>query len=327
MPFGQRSNPCSQPRTDPILWAVIDRGSPTGFVSRPCSSDWSPAARGWTLSAWSEGRSRTPPCVHGGTSGKRSGCLTSSSTRLSVPTTRSSDWISPRPLSTDLSTRLRWVAKEPAPTPRTGGNQGGSGPCSPTARASPSAGPPTVPTATTPSSSPTRLRQPSNEDSSATWRPCTSTAAMTPRPSGPHARTSGWPMSSVPASDGREPSQARNEPPSTDVLGCAGRSSGPIPGCPTSGSSDATLTAGSPTALLRWPSPSPCSSRRSSSIGGIAGLPDRAAYPRMLLVRALEYAKEVGAAVYGIGGRDGGYTAEVADACICFPLFTTIATR
>jgi len=37
------------------------------------------------------------------------------------------------------------------------------------------------------------------------------------------------------------------------------------------------------------------------------------------LVRALEYAKEVGAAVYGIVGRDGGYTAEVADACIVIP--------
>ena len=37
------------------------------------------------------------------------------------------------------------------------------------------------------------------------------------------------------------------------------------------------------------------------------------------LVRALEYAKEIGAAVYGIVGRDGGYTAKVADACIVIP--------
>lgn len=37
------------------------------------------------------------------------------------------------------------------------------------------------------------------------------------------------------------------------------------------------------------------------------------------LVRALEYAKEVGASIYGIVGRDGGYTAEVADACIVIP--------
>jgi len=37
------------------------------------------------------------------------------------------------------------------------------------------------------------------------------------------------------------------------------------------------------------------------------------------LVRALEYAIEVGASVFGIVGRDGGYTAEVADACIVIP--------
>lgn len=37
------------------------------------------------------------------------------------------------------------------------------------------------------------------------------------------------------------------------------------------------------------------------------------------LVRALEYAKEVGAQVCGIVGRDGGYTAKVADACAIVP--------
>ncbi len=37
------------------------------------------------------------------------------------------------------------------------------------------------------------------------------------------------------------------------------------------------------------------------------------------LVRALELAKEVGASVYGIVGRDGGYTAQVADACVLVP--------
>lgn len=37
------------------------------------------------------------------------------------------------------------------------------------------------------------------------------------------------------------------------------------------------------------------------------------------LVRALEHAKEVGASVFGIVGRDGGYTAEIADACIVIP--------
>ncbi len=37
------------------------------------------------------------------------------------------------------------------------------------------------------------------------------------------------------------------------------------------------------------------------------------------LVRAVEYAKAVGAAVCGIVGRDGGYTAKVADACVIVP--------
>ena len=37
------------------------------------------------------------------------------------------------------------------------------------------------------------------------------------------------------------------------------------------------------------------------------------------LVRALECAQEVGADIYGIVGRDGGYTAEVASACIVIP--------
>ena len=37
------------------------------------------------------------------------------------------------------------------------------------------------------------------------------------------------------------------------------------------------------------------------------------------LVRALQYAKEVGAAIVGVVGRDGGYTAKVADACVLVP--------
>ncbi len=37
------------------------------------------------------------------------------------------------------------------------------------------------------------------------------------------------------------------------------------------------------------------------------------------LVRALEYAKQVGAVIAGIVGRDGGYTALVADACVIIP--------
>lgn len=37
------------------------------------------------------------------------------------------------------------------------------------------------------------------------------------------------------------------------------------------------------------------------------------------LVRALELAVEVGAKIFGVVGRDGGYTAEVADACVVIP--------
>lgn len=37
------------------------------------------------------------------------------------------------------------------------------------------------------------------------------------------------------------------------------------------------------------------------------------------LVTALQYAKQVGAKVVGVVGRDGGYTAKVADACAIIP--------
>lgn len=37
------------------------------------------------------------------------------------------------------------------------------------------------------------------------------------------------------------------------------------------------------------------------------------------LVMALQFAKEVGASVIGVVGRDGGYTAKVADACVVIP--------
>jgi D-sedoheptulose 7-phosphate isomerase len=37
------------------------------------------------------------------------------------------------------------------------------------------------------------------------------------------------------------------------------------------------------------------------------------------LVRAIQFGKQVGATVCGIVGRDGGYTAKVADACVIVP--------
>jgi D-sedoheptulose 7-phosphate isomerase len=38
------------------------------------------------------------------------------------------------------------------------------------------------------------------------------------------------------------------------------------------------------------------------------------------LVRCIEVAREVGAAVFGIVGRDGGYTKVMADACVVIPV-------
>lgn len=37
------------------------------------------------------------------------------------------------------------------------------------------------------------------------------------------------------------------------------------------------------------------------------------------LVRAVDVAREAGAPIFGVVGRDGGYTAQVADACVVIP--------
>ena len=37
------------------------------------------------------------------------------------------------------------------------------------------------------------------------------------------------------------------------------------------------------------------------------------------LIRALEYAKDVGARIFGIVGRTGGFTAKIADVCVIVP--------
>lgn len=37
------------------------------------------------------------------------------------------------------------------------------------------------------------------------------------------------------------------------------------------------------------------------------------------LVRAVQYAREIGASIVGIVGRDGGFTASMADACVIVP--------
>jgi D-sedoheptulose 7-phosphate isomerase len=55
------------------------------------------------------------------------------------------------------------------------------------------------------------------------------------------------------------------------------------------------------------------------SVGG--GNVDKNISPN--LVEALKYAKSVGAKVTGVVGRDGGYTAQVADACVIVPTVNT----
>lgn len=44
------------------------------------------------------------------------------------------------------------------------------------------------------------------------------------------------------------------------------------------------------------------------------------------LVRAVAYAREVGAAIIGIVGRDGGYTGQMADACVIVPTVNVVHT-
>ena len=51
------------------------------------------------------------------------------------------------------------------------------------------------------------------------------------------------------------------------------------------------------------------------SVGG--GSLERNVSPN--LVRALQFGQQVGAQIVGVVGRDGGYTAQVADACVIVP--------
>jgi len=43
------------------------------------------------------------------------------------------------------------------------------------------------------------------------------------------------------------------------------------------------------------------------------------------IVHALKYAQQVGASICGVVGRDGGYTARVADACVVIPVVNPAA--
>lgn len=79
-----------------------------------------------------------------------------------------------------------------------------------------------------------------------------------------------------------------------------------------------TNDEGWPTVFEAWLRVSKLRSRDAIlvfSVGG--GSVERNVSPN--LVTALDYAKSVGASVLGIVGRDGGYTARVADVCVIIP--------
>ena len=79
-----------------------------------------------------------------------------------------------------------------------------------------------------------------------------------------------------------------------------------------------TNDEGWPTVFVEWLRVSRLRERDAVlvfSVGG--GSVERNVSPN--IVSALEYAKSVGATILGIVGRDGGYTARVADACVVIP--------
>jgi D-sedoheptulose 7-phosphate isomerase len=91
--------------------------------------------------------------------------------------------------------------------------------------------------------------------------------------------------------------------------------------CPTDNVSELTARTndeGWDTVFVQWLKGSRLCSRDMVfvfSVGG--GDLDRNISPN--LVRALEYAKKMAATICGVVGRNGGYTAQVADACVIVP--------
>lgn len=72
------------------------------------------------------------------------------------------------------------------------------------------------------------------------------------------------------------------------------------------------------TSFANWLKASRLTSRDCLLVFSVGG-GDVALKVSMNLVRALELAKEVGARIGAIVGRDGGFTATVADACVLIP--------
>jgi len=72
------------------------------------------------------------------------------------------------------------------------------------------------------------------------------------------------------------------------------------------------------TAFANWLAVSRLSAKDMVLVFSVGG-GDVARQVSVSIVRALELARERGATIAGIVGRDGGYTAKVADACVIVP--------
>jgi D-sedoheptulose 7-phosphate isomerase len=72
------------------------------------------------------------------------------------------------------------------------------------------------------------------------------------------------------------------------------------------------------TTFARWLQTSKLCSRDGVFVFSVGG-GDRTKNISANIVEALTYAQDVGATILGVVGRNGGYTAEVADACVVIP--------
>ena len=79
-----------------------------------------------------------------------------------------------------------------------------------------------------------------------------------------------------------------------------------------------TAANGRRTAFANWLAVSRLSAKDMVLVFSVGG-GDVARQVSVSIVRALELARERGATIAGIVGRDGGYTAKVADACVIVP--------
>ena len=91
--------------------------------------------------------------------------------------------------------------------------------------------------------------------------------------------------------------------------------------CPTDNVSELTARTndeGWDTTFSEWLKGSRIGSKDAVLIFSVGG-GNREKNVSVNLVRALELAKEVGAQVFGIVGKDGGYTKQVSNACVVIP--------